>query len=115
VSPVDGVISNEGISSNGGFGDQFVIIKQDGTNNYHIFGHNDQRLNKGKINGAKVSKGDIIATIGNKGKSTGSHLHYEIRVGGKGSNLPRLDHVKYLNSIPALTNVATRKTLNKYE
>lgn len=44
-----------------------------------LYGHNARNLVK---TGDRVKKGDVIARLGNSGRSTGPHLHYEIRVNG---------------------------------
>ncbi|HLP31225.1 MAG TPA: M23 family metallopeptidase [Geothrix sp.] len=36
--------------------------------------------------GQKVSRGEILGTMGRSGNATGVHLHYEVRLGGKAVN-----------------------------
>lgn len=36
--------------------------------------------------GAQVRRGDLIGYIGSTGRSTGPHLHYEVRIGGQAVN-----------------------------
>ncbi len=75
----DGVVSHAGWQS--GFG-RLVKIR-------HAFGIETLYAHNTKINvkvGQRVSRGDHIADMGSTGRSTGTHLHYEVRVNGKPVN-----------------------------
>lgn len=51
--------------------------------------------------GQKVEPGDIVGRIGTTGRSTGPHLHYEVRVSGEAS-----DPMRYLHAGEQLTGDA---------
>jgi hypothetical protein len=78
-APADGVVSFAGWSN--GYG---RLIKVQHANGIETrYGH----LNAIRVEvGQRVSRGDRIGDIGNSGRSTGPHLHYEIRVGGEPIN-----------------------------
>jgi len=75
----DGVVTHAGWSS--GYGNLIKIQHEFGIETR--YGH----LSKLRVKvGQRVSRGDRIGDMGNTGRSTGTHLHYETRVGGKPVN-----------------------------
>ena len=75
----DGVVTEAGWSN--GYG-RLVKIK-------HAFGIETRygHLSQVRVEvGQKVSRGDRIGDMGNSGRSTGTHLHYEIRISGSAIN-----------------------------
>jgi murein DD-endopeptidase MepM/ murein hydrolase activator NlpD len=71
VSVTDGTVLESGPAS--GFGLWVRILQDDGT--IGVFGHINETL---VTAGQKVRAGELIATVGNRGQSTGPHLHYEV-------------------------------------
>ncbi|KKP56240.1 MAG: LysM domain/M23/M37 peptidase domain protein [Parcubacteria group bacterium GW2011_GWC1_34_10] len=68
------VIISRASGWNGGYGVYLVIRHSNGTQT--LYAHNSR--NNVSV-GDKVKQGDIIAFVGSTGKSTGSHVHFEIR------------------------------------
>lgn len=79
VAPADGIVVFTG--RDGGYGNLIVISHGYGISTR--FGHLKKIFVKP---GQKVQRGDIIGEIGNTGRSTGPHLHYEVRIYGKPVN-----------------------------
>ncbi len=75
-----GVVVDAGYKKSG-YGN-LIVIKH-GNDLATYYGH----LSKIEIsNGDKVTKGQLIGRVGSTGKSTGPHLHFEIRKGGQALN-----------------------------
>lgn len=72
IAAEDGVVSFSGRMS--GYGK--VIVIKHGGNYSTVYAHNNKNIVK---KGQKVYRGQLIAELGNSGKSTGAHLHFEIR------------------------------------
>jgi len=73
-------------NSSGGFGN--LAIGTDAAGNQHYFGH----LSGFAVSGGQVAAGQQIGFMGSTGRSTGNHLHYEIRTPGGG----RINPSEYL-------------------
>ncbi|WP_038374933.1 M23 family metallopeptidase [Brachyspira alvinipulli] len=79
IAVADGVVTFAGWRSGYGW---FVIVSH--ANGYQTaYGHNSKLL----VNsGQRVKRGEKIALIGNTGRTTGIHCHFEVRVGGDHKN-----------------------------
>lgn len=74
-APADGVVIFTGIKS--GFGN-FIMIAH-GYGIVSRYGHNSQNLVEP---GQRVQRGEQIAVVGNSGRTTGPHVHYEVLING---------------------------------
>ncbi|SRR5579884_2759002 len=87
----DGVITTE--SWSGGYGKLLVVDHGNGLETYYA--HLSQYL---VIPGQEVTRGQVIALSGGTGRSTGPHVHYEVRLHGTPVNpytfLPRTQPVR---------------------
>ncbi len=89
----DGVVSKA--QWFGGYG-RYIQIEHGGAMQTR-YGHMS-RLNV--VANQRVRKGEVIGYMGSSGRSTGSHLHYEVRVSGKAVNpLPYMRASEYVSNM----------------
>jgi murein DD-endopeptidase MepM/ murein hydrolase activator NlpD len=62
----------------GGYGNTVIIEQPDGKQT--LYAHAEELLVKA---GERVNAGQTIATVGSTGRSTGPHLHFEVRENGQ--------------------------------
>jgi len=98
----DGVVQFTGNA--GAYGNLIEIKHYDGMVSY--YGHLSKFFNN-IMAGDEVKQGDLIGYVGNTGRSTGPHLHYEIRNQdgneinplmvntGKGKTIPEYDKIQF--------------------
>ncbi len=79
ISPADGKVTRVYKDRRGGK----ILEVSHGDGFKTIFGHlKEYNVRQGQT----VKRGDVIAYVGNSGRSTGPHLHYEVQVDGKRMN-----------------------------
>ena len=89
-APANGIVT---FSGKKGLLGQVVVIDH-GHGISTRYGHCNTLLKKP---GDRVARGDVIATMGNSGRSTGPHLHYEVRLNGV-----QVNPEKYIFNISSL-------------
>jgi len=79
IASADGTVISSGWMS--GYG-KVIILKH--KNGYHsVYAHTNKMFVK---KGQKISQGEVIAEVGSTGRSSGPHLHFEIRKKNKVRN-----------------------------
>ncbi|MEO6120333.1 MAG: M23 family metallopeptidase, partial [Terriglobales bacterium] len=96
VSPADGVI--ESADFRGGYGRTVVIGHGNGIST--LFGH---MSGFAVSTGQRVQRGDVIGYVGQSGRSTGPHVHYEVHI----HNTP-VNPYKYLRATLTQSEVTAK-------
>lgn len=81
LAPSDGVVSFRGWK--GGYGNTVMVDHGNGMQT--LYGHMSAFIDGVNV-GTRVKAGDVIGLVGTTGRSTGPHLHYEVRIDGQHVN-----------------------------
>lgn len=108
-----GYADNGSLNNNdgGGYGNHIVIQHDDG--NYTLYAHlakNSIRVRAGDV----VDQGQVIAKLGHSGRSTGAHLHFEVREGGN-SGAYREDPLKFVDPNNPRPNISVSNSCTSSE
>ena len=79
VAVDSGIVTYSGVQ--GSYGNTIMIQHDDGK--VSLYAHNSVLV---ASVGQRVEKGQVVSKIGTTGRSTGPHLHFEIRINGKHTN-----------------------------
>lgn len=107
TAPADGVVVHKGSGASGG---NTLIIKH-ASNLFTVYYHLARPSDLPK--GARVKTHDVIAYSGNTGRSTGPHLHMEVRKSQRWGDT--VDPVPYLQGSPAVTGPSVVKVTGKLD
>ena len=98
----DGIV-NRSEWNNGGYGNLVEINHGQGIQTR--YGHMSRLIARP---GQRVRRGELIGLMGSTGRSTGSHLHYEVRIEGKAVNpVPFMQSSDYLLAVQRRVASAT--------
>jgi murein DD-endopeptidase MepM/ murein hydrolase activator NlpD len=98
----DGMVETAGWNS-GGYGNLVKINHGRGIETR--YGHLSQMLVR---DGQRVRRGELIARMGSTGRSTGSHLHYEVRIDGRAVNpIPFMKSTDYIMALRSAGGAAS--------
>lgn len=93
----------------GGYGHYVLVEHENGLST--LYGHLSERLVKV---GEKVYPGDIVGLAGNTGKSSGAHLHFEIRYGEINIDPETIVDFPNWDLKPGVEHVTKKKIVNAH-
>lgn len=78
IAPSDGTVTFTGWK--GGYGNTIMLVHESGMET--LYAHMSAFISGVNV-GTRVKAGDVIGLVGSTGRSTGPHLHYEVRINGQ--------------------------------